>query len=236
MAATALEIRANRFDLLSRLADDLAHEVKNPLHAAVINLELLKRRVADANVERAMERIRLLEDEVALVHRLVDALLQLLRPSRESADPVEVDAVLGELMLLTDVVAKLNHVQLVYEPVGQGAEISACPGDLRHAVLNLVVNAIEAMRPGGGTLRIRGAREAGEVRLTIQDSGPGIRAADLDRIGSPGFSNREDGAGLGIAVARALVENAGGRLELESMGRNGSGAAFLIAIPRTVHA
>lgn len=236
MAATALEIRANRFDLLSRLADDLAHEVKNPLHAAVINLELLKRRVADANADRAMERIRLLEDEVALVHRLVDALLQLLRPARGSADPVEVDAVLDELMLLTDVVAKLNRVRVVYEPVGPGALIAACPGDVRHAVLNLVVNAFEAMRPDGGTLRIHGEREAGEVRLMFQDSGPGTRSADLDQIASHTISSREEGAGLGIAVARALVEKAGGRLEVGGRDGNGSGAVFLIAIPRAGHA
>lgn len=231
LAVTALDIRANRFDLLSRLADDLAHEVKNPLHAAVINLELLKRRIGTDDRQSALERVDLLEDEVALVHRLVDTILLLLRPERGAADSVEFDTVVADITPLLEAVAKLNRVCLEVELLGPGQEVAMPAAALRHALLNLIVNALEAMRPNGGHLQLRGQRAGNEVVMRIHDSGPGIPAEVRDRIAERGVTSRPGRAGLGVAVARALVEQGGGRVEIESPGTGESGAVALIAIP-----
>ncbi|HEX6939351.1 MAG TPA: HAMP domain-containing sensor histidine kinase [Longimicrobiales bacterium] len=236
IAVTSTQIRANGFDLLSRLADDLAHEIKNPVHAAVINVELIRRRVASDQVEQTLERVRALESQVGRAHELVDWLLRLLRPSREPARLIAIDQVVLELLPLLESICRLSRVEVCFEPAGNDALVDVSPGAVRHALLNLVTNAIEAMHPGGGRIRISGSSTADEVRLHVADTGPGVPAHAVARIGTPGFSTRPGRAGLGLAVAHALMEEAGGRVTLDSAGGPATGACFVIALPRVVGA
>src|SRR5688500_20395618 len=83
--------RANRYDVVSRLADDLAHEIKNPLNAIVVNLEVLRRKLAAGAADAALERANVVDEEIARVHTLVDQLLQLVRPPRGASGPVALD-------------------------------------------------------------------------------------------------------------------------------------------------
>lgn len=231
LTASSVEIRANRLDLLSRLADDLAHEVKNPLHAMVVNLALLERRVTTGDTDGCLERVGVLEDEVARLHTVFEALFQLLRPDVEGPIPRELDDAVRELLPVLEIQAKLARVEVGYEAAEAGAPILISRSALRHAVLNLAANALEAMRSTGGRLTLRASRTGHEVQLRISDTGPGIAPEDVERIGMPGFSTGEDRAGLGVAVARALIEDAGGRLELDAAGADGSGTTFLLALP-----
>lgn len=236
LSVTSLHVQANRLDLLSRLADDLAHEIKNPIHAAVINLELLKRRIGSGEAEGALERVHRLEEEIARVHQLAEWLLQLLRPSREGPEPIDLDQLVSDMLPALEVLGKVSRVLVWYEPAEQGAAVAAPRAELRHALLNLVANALDAMRPGGGRLDLRGSCTAGEVGLLVRDSGPGVAEEVAERIGTPGYSTRPGRSGLGLAVARALIEGAGGRIELAPSGGTGEGAAFLLALPRTTGA
>lgn len=232
LAVTALEIHANRFDLLSRLADDLAHEVKNPLHAIAIHLELLKRRIAAGAAESALERARLVEEEIRRVDRLAEALFQFMRPVHEPPRPLELDRALADVLPIIEVQARLAHVLFEYQPAGPGAIVCIRRDALQHAVLNLTANALDTMRSAGhGSLLISAERTPAEVHLRIRDTGPGIPPAEIHRIGRPGHTTRPGHAGLGLAVARALVEEVHGRLLLEEPGSAGQGAAFLLALP-----
>ena len=107
---SALEILANRFQLVSRLADDLAHEIKNPLHAMVINLELVKRRAQAGDVSTVLERADLASAEVMRVNALLDQLLQLLRPARQGDRVLDLDAAVGEVLPLLAHQARLSKV------------------------------------------------------------------------------------------------------------------------------
>lgn len=231
LAVTAFDVRANRFDLLSRLADDLAHEIKNPLHAAVINLELLKRRIG-GDAEEAAHRILLLEEEVALVNRILEGLFQLLRPERPTGEPVEIDAILDDLRPVLEAVGRVRHVQIDLRLVGAGTAVQIAPADLRHAVMNLAANAFESMHPGGGRLEVRGERLGDHARIIVRDTGPGLDPGFETRIGERGNSGRDGHAGLGLAVARALVEREGGEITIEETGDDEGGAAFAITLPR----
>lgn len=231
IAVTPLHVQANRYHLVSRMAEGLAHEVKNPIHAAVINLELLRRRLHDPDPARADERIDHLEREIARVHTLVDSFFHLLRPAPERAEPLEIDEALGAIMPVLGGLGKVSRVEVEYHPAGS-AIIALPRSALQHVVLNLAVNALEAMRPGGGRLELRAHRGEDEVRLEVADSGPGISPAALAKLGEPGFTTREGHAGLGLAVARALLAEYGGRLELEEAGGGGEGARFVLAFRR----
>ncbi|HEX7118994.1 MAG TPA: ATP-binding protein [Longimicrobiales bacterium] len=236
LSVTTTQIRANGFDLLSRLADDLAHEIKNPVHAAVINVELIRRRVASDQQEQALERIHALEAQVGRTHELVDWLLRLLRPSREPVRLLALDQVVTELLPLIEAVCRLARVEVRFEPVANGALVEISPAAVRHALLNLIINAIDAMHPRGGRIRISGSSTPDEVRLHVTDTGPGVPDLAVSRVGTPGFSTRPDRAGLGLAVAHALMEEAGGRVTLGSACGPGAGASFVISLPRVAGA
>lgn len=232
LTVSTIQVRANGFDLLSRLADDLAHEIKNPIHAAVINVELIRRRIASDDDEQALERAHLLEAEVVRAHRLVDGLLRLLRPAREPPQVFEIDQVVAGLQPLLQAIARVNRVELLCEPAGSGAQVRASLATIRHAFLNLFVNALDAVVPGGGRIEISAAWHAGVVRLVVADTGPGLSADAVAQIGTPGFTTRPGRPGLGLAVAQALLDEAGGRVECASPGGDDGGAAFVLCLPR----
>lgn len=232
IAATSLHVRANRFDLLSRLADDLAHEIKNPLHAAVINLELLKRRIQTGQLDEAIHRVHILDEEIARVHDLFDWLARLLRPSQGEAQVLDLNQLIGEMIPPLQVLARLYNISVDWSPAGEPCTSLVKRGSIRHAFLNLVVNAFDSIAPREGRIEIDLTGRGPEICLRVRDSGSGIAPEALSRIGTPGFSTRQDRHGLGLAVAHTLVEEAGGRIDIESAGGKAHGAAIVIVLPR----
>lgn len=229
---SSLQERANRFDLVSRLADDLAHEIKNPLHAMVINLELVKRRVATGDTATALERADVVGAEALRVNELLDLLLQLLRPMRQTGPVLDVDAALRELLPLLEVQARLSGVELGYSPPGRGVGVRIRKDALKHVVLNLMANALEALREEeGGRIDLSVEVERAGVRLRVADTGPGLPAEVVERFGEAGAGARATHAGLGLSVARGLVEEAGGELRVEWPGGDGRGAVLSAWLP-----
>ena len=224
------DIRANRLDLITRLADDLAHEVKNPLHAMVINLELLRRRLTAGGVDAALERVAVVESEVARVNRLMDAYFQLLRPGRDRATRCDVATALGEVAPLVEALSKVARVEQRIHTLPVGVLVDLGRDELKLLIMNLVVNALDALRGTGGRLELHLAGDETQASLRITDSGPGVAAEIRGRIGQPGVSTRPGRAGMGLAVVRALAEAAGGRLEPADGA--GGGASFLVVLPR----
>lgn len=216
-----LEREINRFDLASRWAEELAHEIKNPFHAMVINLELVRRRVGDA--EGLRDRADVVESELHRVHGLIDSLLQIVRPWPPTAT-ADVDAVLEALLPAVRARATLHHIRLEYEP-GAG-RVAMPPADLAQVVLNLIDNAIDALSEDE-TLRIHCTRAEDVARIELGDDGPGLAIGDPF---APGTTGREDRAGLGLAVARRLVDRAGGSIET-APGEGGRGITIDVTVP-----
>lgn len=232
LTISPIQIQANRYELISRVVDGLAHEVKNPIHAAIINLELLRRRSGGQDLQQQLGRIDLLEEQVTNVHELVDALFRFLRPAYDAVPWIDLDDAIGALMPLLRAYCRVARVEVVYEP--SGSTISAISRSaLQQIVLNLVVNAVEAMCPAGGRIKIQTAPVGREVHLRITDSGPGFPASIVPRLGEPGSSTRSGHSGLGLAVSRHLAEVAGGRIEVEE---SEDGARLLLALTRAASA
>ncbi len=228
----ALQIRANRLDVVGRLADDLSHEVKNPLHAMVINLELVRRRAVDGDIDECENRIAVVENEIHRVHRLMDSLLRLLRPARAAASSPELDAVIEELLPVLEAEAHVKRVDLARTPAGDDCRVRVDPVGLRHAVLNLFVNAIEAVGGEGGRVRIDCERTEAEALVRVRGSGPGVAPEVAGRLGEAGVADGAGPDGYGLAVARAIAAENGGELRLESEAGTGWGTSFVLAFPR----
>jgi signal transduction histidine kinase len=186
--------------VLGRLAAGVSHEIRNPLGALALYLDLLEEELADKAPESAAQFVGVLAEMKTHIARLDDLLqdyLSLVQVSTIERTPQELGDVLhawaGEwkhLALLQGVVLRLEGLQNL------GA-LALHPGTFRRALLNLVQNALEAM-PQGGILTMRGQRTATHVRLQVQDTGSGIPAAQLTTIFEPLYTTKPGGTGLGL--------------------------------------
>lgn len=208
---TPEQVRADRYQLITRLAEDLGHEVKNPLHAMVINLELLKRRVQGGDAAAALSRVTVVEEQVARLNELVSSLLQLLRAPKERSSAVELDHAVEDLLPLIRAQARLAQVALDYAPAGDGALVALDREAMRHLVLSLVTRALDELRPvAGSRLEIRGGVGNGQVSLRVA----GHPAAPPHDAPAPGVDVGHSPFSPPLGVVRALAAQAGGALEL----------------------
>ena len=190
-----LMIRANKLDLLERLADDLAHEIKNPLHSMVINLEVVKRRVANAVPDGSADVLRyigVLNSELERVNRRIELLLHLARPDR-GAGQATLNELIDEVLELLQLEGRRHNVSVIFEPAPEVLRLNVSREPARQVILNLVLDAIDAAGPGG-VVTLRTERNSGNAQVLISGA-----------IASP------DGARL--AVAKILSEALGGHID-----------------------
>lgn len=238
-----MERLRGRIAEVSSMTGGLAHEIKNPLSTLVLNTQMLDEELDDA-VPDADTRARLHRRVGALVRetvRLRGILEDFLRyAGRLRLDPQPVD-----IAGLVDDLVDFFHPQCDQAGVLLRAEIAPGPieadvdeGHLKQAVLNLMLNALQAMDrgegpagEGRGELIVRVEAGDREVRIHVIDTGPGIPADRLDEVFRPYVSGKPGGSGLGLPTARRIVEEHGGGLTVHS--EPGRGSDFLILLPRT---
>jgi signal transduction histidine kinase len=202
----------------------LSHELKNPLTAIKALVQLAHRSSADAITSRQLDVI---ERELERMDSMVQGHLRLSRPV-ERLEPVEVELaeVAESVMALLDGRAKAAAVALARTGSARAIVDST---RLRAALLNLVANAIDACAPGC-RVEIAIDEEGGDVRVAVVDNGRGMAPDVAERVGTPFFTTRERGTGLGVVLARAAFEEHGGRLEYRSA--PGRGTTVLATLPR----
>lgn len=206
-------VRANRYDVVSRLADDLAHEIKNPLNAIVVNLEVMRRRIENGNAEAALDRTSVIEHEVRRVHGLVDQLLQLLRPARSQHDPIAVDGLIEALATAVQLQAKAARVTLNYTAESSlYAQIR--PEAFKFALLNLLTVAIDAEAPAGGSVSIAAQRGNNAIDVVVNCSTAIL--SDTDER---------------MQFCRMLMEAAGGTLASLEPQSGGAGSTVTLVMP-----
>lgn len=212
-----------RTQALARLVSALAHEVKNPLGAIRLTVEMLREGARDA---REREAFDVVTSEVERLALLVDQLRLLGGPQRFAPVPVDVAKTLGEVLTLLH--RTFEHRGLSVERAGEAPSALVDPRALKQAILNLLLNAIEAS-PRGGKVVARLSSDAGTVRLEVQDEGQGVPPAARAHLFEPFYTTKEGGTGLGLALARRVAVEHGGALVLADAPR---GATFVLTLPR----
>jgi PAS domain S-box-containing protein len=232
----ALEKRAADAEALSamgELAMGLAHEIRNPLNAAVLQLHLLTRNLErleadDATKASLKERTHIVGDEIGRLNRLLTEFLELARPRGIAREPVHLPRLVDEVLDLEEESAKGRGVTIVRDLPEDGCVAIGDREKLKQVTINLVVNALEAMKQGGSlTVRVRPSGE--RVEMTVEDTGPGIDPDHLTRLFDPFFTTKEAGTGLGLSIVRKIVDQHGGDVQIES--ERGRGARVTVAIP-----
>jgi PAS domain S-box-containing protein len=232
----ALEKRAADAEALSAmgtLALNLAHEVRNPLNAAVLQLHLLGRQVdklaIDEESRAALRRKgQIVGDEIQRLSRLLTEFLELARPRAAVRELVHFGKLVDDVLDLEQGSAAARRVT-VERDLSSECVLVGDPEKLKQVILNLVVNALEAMKDGGA-LRVRVACGPDEVQLTVADSGTGIDAASLSQVFDPFFTTKEAGTGLGLSIVRKIVDQHGGEIRIES--ESCVGTQVTVSLPR----
>ncbi len=228
------DLQANRFRLLGRLADDLAHEIRNPLHAMIINLEVLRKRIGQAD-HVALERAAVIEQEIHRVHELIDNLLGLLRTDSGGLRAFELDHLLGELVPLLELQTRLARVEFRYQPCTVSAALRAHRLDLKFAVLNLTEPLVDVLRPTGGTLVLSADCAPNEIRIRTAALRPPDGARE-PRGTDEGIPNTPDRLEAARALAAELVRESGGRVEREDREGAAPVGEFIVVLPRLIAA
>jgi len=218
-----------RLAALGDVAAAFAHEVRNPLNAVSMGLQRLG---AEFPAEPAAEYGRfvdLLQGEVRRLNAIVEQFLSLARPLPLTPAPVAVSDLVREVAVLVEAPARAAGVRVRVRAGDDGPVIAADRGHLTQVLLNLLLNAVQAM-PAGGTVTVAAEAVRDGVALTVDDTGPGIPDDVRARIFDPYFTTRPGGLGLGLAIARRIVEAHGGSLEAGTA--PGGGARFRVRLPR----
>ncbi|MFH1059936.1 MAG: ATP-binding protein [Pseudomonadota bacterium] len=211
---------------VGRLAGSVAHEVRNPLSALRGLVQYLAKGAAAGS--RQAEMADLAVSEVDRLERVVSGLLEYTRPREPRRLPLDLgETVRATLELLADD-PRAEGVDIAYHEAPDLPAAAADPDQMRQVVLNLALNALEALNGRGG-LELNLRRQGGELVLSVADQGPGLPPGDPDQVFDPFFSTRERGTGLGLAIARRIVEAHGGRIQAAN--RPQGGAVFSFSLP-----
>ena len=212
---------------LGRLSAGIAHEVKNPLNAAMIHLELLRMALADA--PEALEHVRVVAAQVRRLDEVMQGLLKFTRPEDLKLQPVAIAPIFEELMPVVAAEASKSHVDVRLELADNLPPARADSGLLQQAFLNLAINACQAM-PQGGHLRIAASVvSAHRLEVIFEDTGVGIPPEQLSRIFDLYYTTKETGSGIGLSLVYRAIQLQDGDIEVQSS--PGRGTTFRVVLP-----
>jgi two-component system, NtrC family, sensor kinase len=231
-AAHAQLVRTEKLSALGKLSASVAHEINNPLAGILTFAKLVSRTLGegppDDTRRAAMRRnLGLVEREAQRCSAIVKNLLDFARERPMAVKEVDANAVVEEALSLVADHAAVQQITLVHDLVPL-PPVQADFGQLRQAVVNVVMNACEAMGKGG-RLTVASRLDDGAIELSFADTGPGIPPERLAHIFDPFFTTKEKGTGLGLSVVYGIVERHGGTVKVDS--KVGQGTTFTFRLP-----
>ena len=228
--------RADRLDeqvaLVGTIASGIAHEIRNPLSTLRMNLQLLREDWEDPITERertGKKRIDVLLRETGRLETVVSDFVRFAAGHALKLERTDLNTLAAELLDFLGPQAERSRIRLQRDFARGLPMVEVDVALIRQSLLNLLVNAQQAM-PGGGEIRVRTFDEGPFVKVEVSDDGPGIPAENLDRIFTLYFSTKPGGTGLGLPMVKKIVEEHGGAVEVRS--EPGKGAAFTLCLKK----
>ena len=211
---------------LEHLSAQLSHELKNPLGAIKALVQLAKR---DACDEESRERLEVAENEVERMNCILQEYLSFSRPLEKlKRQRFSLGALADEVLAILG--AQASSAGVALRRAGE-AQVEADPRRMREALFNLVANALDATARGG-RVEVRIGQQDGLAQVEVRDSGRGMPPEVLERVGTPFFTTREQGTGLGVAMARAAFTQHGGSLDYRSEEGHGTTVVGTLPLPQ----
>jgi signal transduction histidine kinase len=218
---------ADRLSAISRITGGVAHEVKNPLNAILLHVEVAKAKLkrGDTDIEQQME---IISGEIVRLDRVVKTFLDFTRPVELNLTNVPVQQFTEELAELAKPQAKASNIRIEIIQDAEGVEVRVDRDLMKQALLNIVVNAMQAM-PEGGILRLEALANEDTAEIRISDTGQGIPPELREKIFRLYFTTKKEGSGIGLAMTFRMVQLHDGTIDFTS--EPGKGTVFFIRLP-----
>lgn len=221
--------RANRLSSLGELAASIAHEIKNPL----ISIEGFAKRIGRAkDAEKVHHYAQFIEKEADRLSKVLTRLLDFSRMSEPDREPLDLNETVDDTVLfLEHHLTRFRNINLTIKKGKRFPRVHADKIHLQQALINIVMNAAQAMSDGGPLIIQTGTDRKGYAWIAVTDKGPGIDPETLKRIFEPFFTTKPkgQGTGLGLPLSKRLIEANGGKIEVESV--VGEGTTFRLLLP-----
>jgi PAS domain S-box-containing protein len=204
----------DRVSTLGEMAASLAHEIKQPIAAAITSanscIEWLSH--DPPNIERARATAARIDRYGRRAAEIIDRIRSFYKNSHSERELVDVNEIINEMLALLQGEATRFSIEMHTELAAELPKIVADRIQLQQVFMNLMLNAIEAMSDSGGEVRVRSQLRDGQLLFSVSDTGPGLPAGHVDQIFSAFFTTKPQGSGMGLAISRTIVESHGGRL------------------------
>jgi len=221
---------ADRVSAISRITGGVAHEVKNPLNAILMHVELARMKIAtgDSDLTPQMD---IIASEIVRLDRVVKTFLDFTRPVELHPVDVSLESFVNDIAEFARPLAETAKIEVIVEQQTEGASISVDLDLLKQAMLNVVINAIESM-PDGGQLLFQSSVDGHDAEIRISDTGCGIPSSARNKIFGLYFTTKEKGSGIGLAMTFRIVQLHDGTIDFTS--EPGKGTTFIIRVPTAV--
>jgi signal transduction histidine kinase len=218
--------RAEHLATLGELAAGLAHEIKNPLAGIAGVIEIIGRDLPPDSPARDV--LKEVQDEVLHIKRILAELLDYARPRQPAFRPADLNDTVEHAVALARQQAISRPVEISFERARNLPSVEHDCAQVQQVLLNLLLNALQAI-DGAGSVRVQTEARDGFAIVAVSDTGRGIPPENLPNIFRPFYTTKGTGTGLGLSLARRIVENHGGKIEVSSM--PGMGTQFLVWLP-----
>jgi C4-dicarboxylate-specific signal transduction histidine kinase len=221
----------NRVSMLGEMAASLAHEIKQPIAAAITSANSCVEWLAHEppNLDRARAAAGKIDKYGNRAAEIIDRIRSFYRKSPPQRELVDVNGIIQEILTLLDGEATRSSVAVRTELATDLPAIMADRVQLQQVFMNLMLNAIEAMKDSGGELTVMSQLQDGHLLFSVSDLGPGLPSGNVDEIFSAFFTTKPLGSGMGLAISRSIVDSHGGRLWATA--NDGNGATFHFTLP-----
>ncbi len=216
---------------LNILAAGLVHEIKNPLNAISINLQLLNEDLQDRNSERDIKmssRVQLLQKEVCRLDNILSDFLRFAKKPVLHFEECDINGVIESVLDFIGPEAMQNSIRILKNFDTKLPKCNLDSNVIKQALLNVILNAQQAM-PHGGELMVRTYQNGESVFIDITDTGVGIQKNKIDKVFQVYYSTKKTGTGLGLPTAKKIIEENKGTINIRS--EDGKGSSFLIKLP-----
>jgi signal transduction histidine kinase len=228
-AFEAEALHSGRLSVLGQLAAGIAHEIGNPLSSLHARLQLMKRH---REPDFQQESLKVLQTQIDRIGRIVRNVSHLSHNRPEGWSTIDINGVVAEAVSLVKLDSRARNVRFIETPQADLPAIRGVRDQLLQVVINLLLNAIEAM-PEGGHLETTTAAEAQRVKIAVRDTGGGIAESVRSRLFEPFFTTKAEGTGLGLSICYSLVHAHGGTIDVVSSAGGSRFTVELPAIPET---
>jgi signal transduction histidine kinase len=226
--------QAEQSAVVGRLASAIAHEIRNPLNYINLTLDHLRTSLAPSDPQKRalVEQLTLqLKAEVARINTRITEFLKYSRPAAPNLQPLDLGETLRDALRMVEVQAADAGVEVQFDTDGAAPRVVGDRESLRSLFTNLIINGMQSMDAPGGRLSVKLSADDGVARVSVSDTGRGIKPEHIDKIFEPYFSTKETGTGLGLAIAKKVVEAHDGSISVAST--PGEGTTFTVELPTT---